>query len=119
MFLDTAFFAAWCWYIAAATSGLAGRGLPCRAGHTEPMQRDRHSQRIADQERLGSQKPTDGGQRTKAETTMARYKRTFGPHLPACKLPDQQAEATIGVAILNRMIDNPADIIRQTGVGVP
>ena len=40
-----------------------------------------------------------------AETAMARYKRILGDHLHARKLPGQQAEAAIGVAVLNRMID--------------
>jgi hypothetical protein len=36
---------------------------------------------------------------------MARYKCILGDHLHARKLPGQQAEAAIGVAVLNRMID--------------
>ena len=36
---------------------------------------------------------------------MARYKRILGGHLHARKPPGQQAEAAIGVAVLNRMID--------------
>jgi len=36
---------------------------------------------------------------------MSRYKRILGDHLHACKLPGQQCEAAIGVAVLNRMIN--------------
>jgi hypothetical protein len=36
---------------------------------------------------------------------MSRYKRTLGDHLHARKLSGQQAEAAIGVAVLNRMMD--------------
>ena len=36
---------------------------------------------------------------------MARYKKILVDHLHARKLPGQQAEAAIGVAILNRMIE--------------
>ncbi|WP_147395192.1 hypothetical protein [Azospirillum cavernae] len=36
---------------------------------------------------------------------MARYKRILGGQLQARTLPGQQAEAAIGVAVLNRMID--------------
>jgi hypothetical protein len=39
------------------------------------------------------------------ETAMSRYKRILGDHLHARKLTGQQAEATIGVTVLNRMID--------------
>ncbi len=35
---------------------------------------------------------------------MARYKRILGDHLHARTLADQQAEAAIGVDVLNRMI---------------
>lgn len=43
--------------------------------------------------------------RSKAETAMARYQRILGDHLHARTHPGQQAEAAIGVAVLNRMID--------------
>ena len=36
---------------------------------------------------------------------MSPYKRILGDYLHARKLSGQQAEAAIGVAVLNRMID--------------
>jgi hypothetical protein len=54
---------------------------------------------------LGWQRETDYGKRPKAETATARYKRILDDHLHARKLPGQQAEAAIGVAVLNRMIE--------------
>src|SRR5689334_11876859 len=51
------------------------------------------------------QMQTGYGKRAKAETAMARYKRILGDHLHARKLPGQQAEAALGVAVLNRMIE--------------
>lgn len=66
------------------------------AAETAPTQRDRHIQSLADQGRLGWQKPTGYGQRAKAETAMARYKRILGGQLHARTLPGQQAEADIG-----------------------
>src|SRR3954468_10572963 len=72
---------------------------------TEPTQRDRHIQCLADKRRLGWQRETDYGKRSKAETAMSRYKRILGDHLHARKLSGQQAEAAIGVTVLNRMID--------------
>ncbi len=41
--------------------------------------------------------------RSLAETTMFRFKTTFGPTLRARKLENQQTEARIKCAILNRM----------------
>jgi hypothetical protein len=51
------------------------------------------------------QRETEYGKRSMAETAMSRYKRILGDHLHARKLAGQQAEAAIGVAVLNRMID--------------
>jgi hypothetical protein len=72
---------------------------------TDPTQRDGHIQSLADRGRLGWQRDTDYGKRSMAETAMSRYKRILGDHLHARKLSGQQAEAAIGVAVLNRMID--------------
>jgi hypothetical protein len=53
----------------------------------EPTQRDGHIQSLADKGRLGWQRETEYGKRSKAETAMARYKRILGDHLHARKLP--------------------------------
>jgi Transposase DDE domain len=68
----------------------------------QPTQRDWHIQSLAENGHLGWQRETDYGKRSKAETAMLRYKRILGDHLHARKLSGQQAEAAIGVAILNR-----------------
>jgi len=78
--------------------------VPGPTAATEPTQRDQHIQSIAERGRLGWQRQTDYGKRSKAETAMARYKRILGGQLRARTLPGQQAEAAIGVAVLNRMI---------------
>ena len=36
---------------------------------------------------------------------MGRYKTIIGPGLRARSLPGQRAEAAVGVAVLNRMLD--------------
>jgi hypothetical protein len=64
-----------------------------------------HIQSLADKGRLGWQRETDYGKRAKAETAMSRYKRILGDHLHARKLSAQQAEAAIGVAAFNSMIN--------------
>ncbi|RJF78444.1 hypothetical protein D3877_25500 [Azospirillum cavernae] len=71
----------------------------------EPTQRDQHIQSIAERGRLGWRRQAEYGKRSKAETAMARYKRILGGQLRTRTLPGQQAEAAIGVAVLNRMID--------------
>jgi len=69
-----------------------------------PTQRDRHLAMIAEQGRLSWQAATDYGQRSLVETTMGRYKALIGPRLRARGFAAQQTEATIGVAVLNRML---------------
>jgi len=79
--------------------------VPGPTATTEPTQRDQHIQSIAERGRLGWQRQAEYGKRSKAETAMARYKRILGGQLQARTLPGQQTEAAIGVAVLNRMID--------------
>ena len=67
-------------------------------------QRDRHLEMITEQGRLAWQAATDYGQRSLVETTMGRYKALIGPRLRARGFAAQQAEATIGVTVLNRML---------------
>jgi len=69
-----------------------------------PTRRDRHLAMIAEQGRLGWQVATDYGRRSHAETTMGRYKALIGPRLRARGFAAQQTEATIGTAVLNRML---------------
>ncbi len=80
-----------------------------------PTQGDRHLAMIAEQGRLSWQVTTDYGQRSLVETTMGRYKALIGPRLRARGFPAQQTEATIGVAVLNRMLatGRPNSVRRQ------
>jgi hypothetical protein len=89
----------------AATVVIPPRSTAVPGSAAEPTQRDRDIQSIAENGRLGWQRETDYGKRSKAETAMSRYKRILGDHLHARKLSGQQAGAAIGVAVLNRMID--------------
>ena len=70
-----------------------------------PSQRDQHILSIATRGRLGWQEETGYGQRALVETAMGRYKVIIGPRLRARSFSGQRAEATVGVAVLNRMID--------------
>ena len=89
----------------ATTVVIPPRSTSVPGSGAETTQRDGHIQSLAEKGRLGWQRETDYGKRSMAETAMARYKRILGDHLHARKLPGQQAEAAIGVAVLNRMID--------------
>jgi hypothetical protein len=73
-------------------------------GHN-PSQRDEHILLIAARGRLGWQKETGYGQRALVETAMGRYKAIIDPCLRARSFSGQQAEAAVGVAVLNRMLD--------------
>jgi hypothetical protein len=89
----------------AATVIIPPRSTAVPGSTADPTQRDGHIRSIADKGRLGWQRETDYGRRSMAETAMSRYKCILGDHLHARKLSGQQAEAAIGVAVLNRMID--------------
>ena len=78
--------------------------LSAEAEH-HPSQRDRHILSIPDRERLGRQEETGYGQRALVETAVGRYKAIIGCYLRARSFSGQKAEAAVGVAILNRMLD--------------
>ena len=78
--------------------------LSAEAEHN-PSQRDQHILSIAARGRLGWQEETDYGQRALVETAMGRYKAIIGPCLRARSFSGQKAEAVVGVAVLNRMLD--------------
>jgi transposase len=71
----------------AATVVIPPRSTAVPGSTAEPTQRDGHIQSLAEKGRLGWQRETEYGKRSKAETAMARYKRILGDHLHARKLP--------------------------------
>jgi hypothetical protein len=80
-----------------------------------PSQRDRHLETIAALGRLGWQAATGYGRRVRVETTMGRYKALIGSRLRARGFAGQQAEAAIGVAVINRMLlAGPPDSVRRS-----
>jgi hypothetical protein len=90
--------------------------LSADAGHN-PSQRDQHILSIAARGRLGWQKEADYGRRALAETAMGRYKAIIGPCLRARSFSGQQAEAAIGVAVLNRMMNaGRPDSVRRLNI---
>ena len=90
--------------------------LSAEAVHN-PSQRDQHILSIAARGRLGWQEETDYGQRALVETAMGRYKAQIGPHLRARSFSGQQAEAAVGGAVLNRMLDaGSPDSVRRLNI---
>jgi len=90
--------------------------LSAEAMHN-PSQRDQHILSIAARGRLGWQEETDYGQRALVETAMGRYKTLIGPRLRARSFSAQQAEAAVGVAVLNRMLDaGSPDSVRRLNI---
>ncbi|MGB8479551.1 MAG: transposase [Acidobacteriaceae bacterium] len=90
--------------------------LRAEAGHN-PSQRGQHILTIAARGGLGWQKETDYGRRALVETAMGRYKAIIGPCLRARSFSGQQAEAAVGVAVLNRMLDaGRPDSVRRRNI---
>jgi hypothetical protein len=73
------------------------------SAETNPTQRDRHIQVIAEQGRMAWQKTSGYNARAGVEGTMSRYKRIIGDILRSHSRPAQ--ETRIAVSILNRMLD--------------
>jgi hypothetical protein len=90
--------------------------LSAEAEHN-PSQRDQHILAITDRGRLGWQEETDYGQRALVETAMGRYKAIIGSRLPALSFDGQKAEAAVGMAVLNRMLDaGRPDSVRRLNI---
>jgi hypothetical protein len=75
------------------------------SAETDPTQRDRHIQVIAEQGRMAWQKTSGYNARAGAEGTMSRYKRIIGDTLRSHSRPAQETETRIAVTGLNRMLD--------------
>src|SRR5918993_1282550 len=75
------------------------------SAETDPTQRDRHIQAIAEQGRMGWQKTSGYNARAGAEGTMSRYKRIIGDTLRSHSRSAQEIETRIAVNVLNRILD--------------
>ncbi len=85
------------------------------SAETEPTQRDRHLQVIAEHGRMSWQKTSGYNARAGAEGVMSRYKRIIGDTLRSHSWPAQEVETRIAVSILNRMLDlGRPDSVRAT-----
>jgi len=75
------------------------------SAETDPTQRDRHIQAIAEQGRMGWQRTSGYNARAGAEGAMSRYKRIIGDTLRSHTRLTQEVETRIAVTVLNRMLD--------------
>ena len=96
----------------AARYPAAGVIVPPRANavrsdtaETEPTQRDRHLQSIAERGRMGWQRASGYNWRALVEADISRWKRVIGDGLRSQTNGRQEAEVAIAVDVLNRMLE--------------
>ena len=79
--------------------------VPSQTAGSEPTQRDRHVQLIAEQGRMGWQKASGYTKRARAETAISRYKRVIGDELRSHTEERRATEMDVAVHVLNRMLE--------------
>ncbi len=72
---------------------------------TEPTQRDRHLQTIADRGRMGWQRASGYNWRALVESDISRWKRVIGDGLRSQTDGRQEADVAVAVDVLNRMLE--------------
>lgn len=75
-----------------------------KTADTDPTQRDRHLQCLAETGRMGWQKVSGYPRRAKAETAIARWKRVIGDGLRARQDRQRTTEMKVAVHVLNHML---------------
>lgn len=79
----------------------------------DPTLRDQHIAEIQIRGRMAWQTRSGYNQRSRIETQMGRWKAVIGPKLKARRFENQQTEAKIGVAILNKMTEHGRPVFAQ------
>jgi hypothetical protein len=79
--------------------------VPSETAETEPTQRDRHLQCIAEKGRIGWQKVSGYTKRSRVETAVGRYKQVVGEGLRFRKDRRRTTEVAVAVRVLNRMLE--------------
>ena len=87
--------------------------VPSDTADTEPTQRDRHIELLAEKGRMGWQAATGYGKRALVETAFHRYKILIGRSLRARTLSAQKVEARIACKVINRMTSLGMPISRR------
>ena len=78
--------------------------VPSRTAESEPTQRDRHLQLIAERGRMAWQKASGYTKRARAEATIGRFKRVIGDGLRSHTEERRATEMDVAVHVLNRML---------------
>src|SRR5215207_4366051 len=78
--------------------------VPSRTAESEPTQRDRHLQLIAEKGRMAWQRASGYTKRARAETAISRVKRVIGDGLRAHTDESRATEMDVAVHGLNRML---------------
>ena len=79
--------------------------VPSETAETEPTQRDRHLQLIAEHGRMGWQKASGYNERARAEAAIARWKQVIGDGLRSRTDERRATEVAVAVHALNRMLE--------------
>ena len=72
---------------------------------SEPTQRDRHLQLIAERGRIAWQRASGYTKRARAEATIGRFKRVIGDGLRSRTDERRATEMDVAVHVLNRMLE--------------
>jgi hypothetical protein len=89
--------------------------VPSQTVGSEPTQRDRHLQLIAERGRMAWQKASGYTKRAWAETAVGRWKRVIGDKLRSHTDEGRATEVNVAVHVLNRMLE----LGRPTYVRIP
>ena len=79
--------------------------MPSRTAESEPTQRDRHLQFIAERGRRAWQKASGYTKRARAETAVGRWKQVIGDRLRSHADERRATEVDVAVDVLNRMLE--------------
>jgi hypothetical protein len=79
--------------------------VPSQTAASEPTQRDRHLQLIAERGRRAWQKASGYTKRARSETAISRYKRVIGDGLRSHTDERRATEMDVAVHVLNRMLE--------------
>jgi hypothetical protein len=79
--------------------------VPSATAESEPTQRDRHLQHIAERGRMGWQRASGYTKRARAEAAIGRWKQVIGDRLRAHTDERRATEVDVAAHVLNRMLD--------------
>ena len=79
--------------------------VPSKTAESEPTQRDRHLQHIADHGRMAWQTASGYTKRARAEAAIARWKQVLGDRLRAHTDERRATEVDVAAHVLNRMLE--------------